>query len=147
MRGVELAEHVSSGRPTVGGDDGRPVCTRPSKPQWRARTSLSSSSPTGHPRCHETPVIVARSDVGRAVTDPRKGGVAPGSDCECPARRSAESAAAPINTVRTSRGGRIRTDDLPLPKRALYQAELHPVWRTVYGPRRPVPPSHATRRR
>ena len=25
------------------------------------------------------------------------------------------------------RGGRIRTDDLPLPKRALYQAELHPV--------------------
>src|SRR4029079_19312781 len=34
-----------------------------------------------------------------------------------------------------SRGGRIRTDDLPLPKRALYQAELHPVGEEVYGRR------------
>ena len=92
-------------------------------------------------------MIVARRDAGSGAADPRKGGVAPGSDCEGAARRSTESAAAPINTVRTSRGGRIRTDDLPLPKRALYQAELHPVWRTVYGPRRPVLPSHATRRR
>lgn len=31
----------------------------------------------------------------------------------------------------TSRGGGIRTRDLPLPKRVLYQAELHPVARPV----------------
>ena len=29
--------------------------------------------------------------------------------------------------VRLHRGGRIRTGDLPLPKRALYQAELRPA--------------------
>ena len=45
----------------------RPVCTRPSKPQWRARTRRSSSRPTGQPRCHESPVIVARSDAGSGV--------------------------------------------------------------------------------
>ena len=82
----------------------------------------------GQPRCQETPVIVARKDAGSAVTDPPKGGVPATRDCEGAARRSAPTSATVTSTVRTSRGGRIRTGDLPLPKRALYQAELHPVW-------------------
>jgi hypothetical protein len=30
--------------------------------------------------------------------------------------------------INESRGGQIRTDDFLLPKQALYQAELRPVW-------------------
>src|SRR4029079_14440100 len=89
--------------------------------------------------CHERPVIVSLSDAGSGVTEPWKGGAAPICDCEGAARRSAQATAALTSTVRTSRGGRIRTGDLPLPKRALYQAELHPVWRksTARGARFP----------
>ena len=40
----------------------RPVCWRPSNPQWRAVTTRRSRRATGQPGRHETPVIVFRSE-------------------------------------------------------------------------------------
>jgi drug/metabolite transporter (DMT)-like permease len=108
----------------------RPVCLRPSNPQYDSVNSRRSRSPTGHPFRHETPVIrVACAASIRSIV-PRNADAAGGTVAlgDPPAARVVAATYTPIavDASLTSRGGRIRTGDLSLPKRALYQAELRP---------------------
>ena len=79
---------------------------------------------------HDAPVIRTACAGSIREIEPRK------PDCPCVTVplgvaalvRATAHAKAPqaTRTTLTSRGGRIRTGDLSLPKRALYQAELRP---------------------
>ena len=107
---------------------------------WRARTEHFGS---GRARtCPRNASAVARA-AAVATAKRAPSGIA-AADRRGPAARIRLR-----DLLRESRGGRIRTGDLPLPKRALYQAELHPVERdSVRRPSGdPQPTSTTTSRR